>query len=76
MYGIPLKNWQRITILAAYIVSVVGVYANVGFSKIFQIFGIPLIEYTVAVVLALLFGGGLWLYGKLKPQSAVLEANV
>jgi hypothetical protein len=76
MYGIPLKNWQRITILAAYIVSVVGVYANVGFSKIFQIFGIPLIEYTGAVVLALLFGGGLWLYGKLKPQSAVLEANV
>ncbi|MAT41288.1 MAG: hypothetical protein CL609_03025 [Anaerolineaceae bacterium] len=76
MYGIPLKNWQRTTILAAYVVSVVGVYANVGFGKIFQIFGIPLIEYTGAVVLALLFGGGLWLYGKLKPQSAALEANV
>jgi hypothetical protein len=75
MYGIPLKNWQRTTILAVYILAVIGVYANVGFGKIFQIFGIPVIEYGLVAVLALLFGGGLWVYGKLKSQPAGLESK-
>ncbi len=71
MYGLKLNKWIRFAILAAYIAAVIGVYANLGFARINEIVRIPVIEYGLVVVLALLFGGGLWVYGKLKPQQPV-----
>lgn len=71
MYGLKLNKWIRFAILAAYIAAVIGVYANLGFARINEIIRIPVIEYGLVVVLALLFGGGLWVYGKLKPQQPV-----
>lgn len=75
MHGLNLSKQIRAVILAAYILSVLGVYASVGFTRINEIIRIPVIEYAGVVVLALLFGLGLWIYGKLKKQPIQAEAS-
>ncbi len=61
MHGLGLTRWPRYWILATYIVLVGAVYTWRGLDKISEILRIPAIDYLGVIVLALLFGLGLWL---------------
>ena len=71
MYGLNLSKKIRTAIIALYIIAVLGVYSSMDISRIHEIIRVPLIEYLSVVVLALLFGLGLWVYRKFKPEPAV-----
>lgn len=79
MYGLPLKRWMRWLILAAYAAGVIVVYNQAGWVRLNEIVRIPLIEYLGVLVLALLFGGGLWVTRKLRslllPQLHTTSAD-
>ena len=66
MHGLGLKLWQKWLILAVYIGSVTLVYSQRGWAQLNEIVRIPVIEYLAVVVLALIFGGGLWVAGKIR----------
>lgn len=69
MYGLNLSRTVRFVIIGIYIAAVLGVYASMDISRINEIIRIPIIEYLSVVVLALLFGLGLWVYRKIKPEQ-------
>ena len=66
MHGLGLKLWQKWLILAVYIVSVTLVYSQRGWAQLNEIVRIPVIEYLSVIVLALIFGGGLWVARKIR----------
>ena len=66
MHGLGLRLWQKWLILAAYIGSVLAVYSQRGWAQINEIVRIPVIDYVAVVILALLFGGGLWVAKKIR----------
>jgi hypothetical protein len=66
MHGLGLKLWHKWLILGLYIGSVTLVYSQVGWARLNEIVRVPAILYLGVVVLALIFGGGLWLYGKIR----------
>ncbi|HEY9087550.1 MAG TPA: hypothetical protein VIO36_05235 [Anaerolineaceae bacterium] len=61
MHGLGLMRWPRFWILATYIVLAGAVYTYRGLGQINEIIRIPAIDYLGVVVLALLFGAGLWI---------------
>lgn len=77
MYGLPLKNWMRWVILAAYVLGAGVVYSQAGWARLNEIIRIPLIEYLGVLLLAAIFGGGLWVARKVReafsrpPHTAV-----
>jgi hypothetical protein len=66
MHGLGLKMWQKWLVLAAYIASVTLVYSQRGWGQLNEIVRIPAIEYLAVIVLALIFGGGLWVAKKIR----------
>jgi hypothetical protein len=74
MWGLPLKAWHRWLILAAYIGGVVLVYSQRGWAQLNEIVRIPVIEYLSVVVLALIFGSGLWIARKIREARAGEQA--
>ncbi len=68
MHGLGLKNWVRASLLGVYIVAVLFVYNSRGWANLNEIIRIPLIDYLAVVVLALLFGLGLWIARKLSGE--------
>ncbi len=72
MYGLGLPKWARWGFLAAYVGGVVAVFSDIGFANVHQISWIPITEYAVVFVIALL----VWLGMKVtslftsKPQAA------
>lgn len=66
MHGLGLKLWHKWVILGLYIGGVTLVYSQVGWDRLNEIVRVPAILYLGVVVLALIFGGGLWVYGKLR----------
>lgn len=66
MHWLGLRLWQKLLILAAYIGSVLAVYSQRGWAQINEIVRIPVIDYVAVVILALLFGGGLWVAKKIR----------
>lgn len=77
MHGLGLKNWVKWLILAAYIGAVALVYSQRGWDKLNEIIRIPIIDYLAVVVLALIFGAGLWVAGKIRErrQSDSLDTS-
>ena len=59
MWGLGLKTWSKIAILAGYGAAIILVFSQVGFSKIYQITWIPIIEYGAVFLLAGIIGLGL-----------------
>lgn len=54
MHGVGLTRRTRWLIGGGYVLAVVGVYSVRGFAKIDEIVRIPIIEYALVVLLALL----------------------
>jgi len=68
MHGLGLPRWARWLILILYIAAALGVYGARDIAKIHQIFWIPVVEYLGVLVLAGLFGAGLWVAGRFRGQ--------
>lgn len=74
MHGLGLPKWSKWLILAAYVISAVIIYSQLGVAKSWQLVAIPSIEYLGVGVLALLFAGGLRLAGRWKkPVETTVE---
>jgi hypothetical protein len=69
MHGLGLSRLVRWLLLAVYAGLATWVYAGRGLAKLNEIVRIPLIEYLLVAVLALLIGGGLWIAGRVRPAK-------
>jgi hypothetical protein len=54
MYGLGLQRWQRWAFIAAYVIAVLVVYSSRGWVQMNEIIRIPIIEYGLVFVLALI----------------------
>ena len=61
MYGLGLKRWMRWAIIVAFIVGVTVVY-NGRWADTNEIIRIPIIEYGLVFILALLIQIGIWIH--------------
>ncbi|GHO55553.1 hypothetical protein [Ktedonobacter robiniae] len=75
MYGLGLKAWERWSVLAVYIAGVIYVYSGRGFTRLWEVIAIPLIDYPSVIVLALLIGLGLQVYTWLRPATRQQSVN-
>jgi hypothetical protein len=66
MFGIGLKIWMKWAILAIYVGLVLLVYSQVGWDRINEIVRIPVIEYALVFVMALLISGGMWIARRIR----------
>jgi hypothetical protein len=66
MHGVGLSRRARWAILVAYIVAALGVYGTRDLAKIHEIIRIPIVEYLGVLVLAGIFGAGLWVAGRIR----------
>lgn len=70
MYGLNLKRWMRWGFLLLYVGGASWIYSQRGISRLWELTAIPLIDYLSVIVLALLIGGGLWLYDRIRPERS------
>jgi hypothetical protein len=74
MHGLGLSRIIKWALAALYVGSAVVVYSQVytnrPFDRLWQLTAIPLIDYLAVVVMALLFGGGLWVYDRVRGKRA------
>jgi hypothetical protein len=73
MHGLGLSRRIRWLILLLYIGAAIVAYSLYDITMIHQILWIPTIEYLGVLVLAGIFGAGLWLYGRIKGGSGIEE---
>ena len=73
MHGLGWSRWVRGLILAFYIIAALAVYSIRGIADIHQIFWIPVVEYLGVLLLAGIFGAGLWLAGKFRGRQELQE---
>lgn len=69
MHGLGLSRRVRVSLAAIYILLTLAVYNTRGWMQLNEIVRIPLIEYLAVFILAGLFAGGLWIYGKVKGEQ-------
>ncbi len=69
MHGLSLSWRIRWALTAIYVALVLLVYYG-RWAALNEIVRIPVIEYLAVAVLALLIGGGLWLYRRLRPGAS------
>lgn len=69
MHGVGLSRRARVSLAAIYILLTLAVYNTRGWVQLNEIIRIPLIEYLAVFILAGLFAGGLWIYGKIKGEQ-------
>jgi hypothetical protein len=73
MHGLGLSRNVRVFFLLVYAGLALYVYSRSGLQNIHQVAWIPFIEFLAVLIMALLFGGGLWLASRIKGQSVVTE---
>jgi hypothetical protein len=71
MHGLGLSRGIRAFFLLLYAALALYVYSGRGLANIHQITWIPVIEFLSVLVMALLFGGGLWLAGRVTEQQTL-----
>jgi hypothetical protein len=71
MHGLGLSRNVRIFFLLLYAGLALFVYSSRGLTNIHQVTWIPFIEFLSVLVMALLFGGGLWLAGKIQQNHQI-----
>jgi hypothetical protein len=69
MHGLGLSRGVRAAFLLIYAGLALYVYSGRGLANIHQITWIPFIEFLSVFVMALLFGGGLWVAARLRGQQ-------
>jgi hypothetical protein len=69
MHGIGLSRVARTVIGGGYVASVILVYNTRGFEKIAEIIRIPLADYILVGVLALILGGGIFCFNLLSGRT-------
>jgi hypothetical protein len=73
MHGIGLKRWHKWGFVMAYIIGVVITYSIRGWAEVHEILRIPIGEYALVFVMALLIWLGMrltsWLTGLSKPEK-------
>lgn len=74
MHGLGLSRLVRGLLLATYVGLVLFVYNSRGWDKVNEIIRIPVIDYLAVVVLALLFGLGLWIAKKVGGRGSLDSA--
>ena len=74
MHGLGL-SWRVRWALTAIFVALVLLVYNGRWAALNEIVRIPVIEYLAVAVLALLIGGGLWLYRRLRPGASSPQAS-
>ncbi len=75
MHGLGLKRPIKWAILALYMAAAVGVYGSRNIAMIHQITWIPIIEYLGVLLLAGIFGLGLWIAARVRGRQ-VAEGGV
>ena len=75
MHGLGLSRMIRGLLLASYVGLVLFVYNSRGWDKVNEIIRIPVIDYLAVVVLALLFGLGLWIAKKVQGRTSLDSAT-
>jgi hypothetical protein len=70
MHGLGLSRRVRWGVLLAYIGAALAVYGSRDLIQIHQITWIPIVEYLGILVLAGVFGAGLWLAGQIKSMRS------
>ncbi len=73
MHGLGLGRWARLAIFGAYAAAVLWVYSERGWAQLNEIVRIPLIDYLAVVVLAGLFGAGLWVARRVRGRRQPVE---
>ena len=71
MHGLGLSRAVRAVIGTLAVVAVVAVYSQRGWGNLNEVARIPVIDYVLVFVLAMLIWGGLWLRRKISGASAV-----
>ena len=69
MHGLGWSIKIRSIIVLGYIGTALGVYANLGIAEINAVIRIPMIDYVLVFVFALVFGLIGWLIGKNPPTT-------
>ncbi len=62
MHGLKLPSWARWSVLGGYIVAVLVAYGVRRTAVVQDMMFIPVLEYGLVLVLALITGAGLWVY--------------
>jgi len=70
MHGLGLSRNVRAAFIIGYAALAIYVYSGRGLQNIHQVTWIPFIEYLAVGVMALLFGGGLWLVNRLRNETS------
>ncbi|RPI29219.1 MAG: hypothetical protein EHM70_15920 [Chloroflexota bacterium] len=69
MHGLKLPLWSRAAILAGYIGAALWVYSGAGWGRLNEIIRIPFIEYLSVLLLAGIFGLGIWVWRRFQPAQ-------
>ena len=70
MHGLGLSRLVRWVILALYIAAALVAYGLWDLTMIHQITWIPIIEYLGVLILAGIFGAGLWVAGRIRGRRS------
>jgi hypothetical protein len=69
MHGVGWSRGVRALVAAAYVAAVLWVYSARGWERLNEIVRIPIIDYLLVLILAGLFGLGIWIARRLRPTS-------
>jgi hypothetical protein len=76
MHGLGLRRWMKGALIAIYVGSALIVYSGRGFNRIWELGAIPIADYAILIIMALLFGAGIWIKRRFtgKSQASGLQA--
>jgi hypothetical protein len=75
MHGLGLRRWMKWLIVSFYIGSALVVYSGRGFNRIWELSAIPLADYAILVIMALLFAAGIWIKRRLSGKTPADNAT-
>lgn len=70
MHGLKLPRAAKWFFIALYIGGAIAVYSGRGLNRLWELAAIPATDYIVLIVMALLFGGGLWVFKRIAKRDS------
>lgn len=71
IHGLGWPRWLRWTLVIACFASIIVVYSLAGWSHFNEALRVPIVEYALVFVLALILAGGQWIGRRFKRDTAV-----